>query len=582
MIRSKGADSAIDAQLREFDCPQAPLAICLRCLVQDCACEGLIPAKFRPSFMKQKLTAFHKPRGPSALFQTALAGITFMACGGWAGLAVAQEATASGGVIPRLAQLDAAIPTIGGSTLLPTTDLSPIPYADKSNTLLLAQASGGASTGQPLIPITPPNPVTNPYAAADDLKIRGYNIPFPFAVDTVDQGAFGLRNALAADGIGYTGISSTTFTDNVIRHGLPAGNRFGPHSRDLQGYSGQLPTYTTQQTLYMTYDLRKYGIPDGQITLAGQLTSTNWNPGGPNGFDLATATYYQTLFNKRVEIKIGALNNFLEFLGPNVGNSLANGIFGPNASLAIENGLDASAFTTYGVNLQYNFPDHIYNKLDVSRAISPDGSIAEKLGNPTGTNFTVRNAGVLVLDEMGYKVNAGAAQKFTWIRAAGDYSSSNYTILNHTAHRGSPNYGMYFLADRQILQTASHPNSRTGFQGLYVGLSVEFAPEYFDRFSQYFEGRVYGFGLVPGRPKDLASIVLTRNIFSKSAVETARQAGLLAHTNVNAITGSYGFHVLSGLNVNVAAQFTDHPTVITYTRSTGSALNLLVNCFIFL
>ena len=377
-------------------------------------------------------------------------------------------------------------------------------------------------------------------------------------------------------------MSSTTFTDTVNRHGLPAGNQFSPHSRDNQGYSGQLPTYTTQQTLYVTYDLRKYGIPDGQITVAGQLTSTNWNPGGPDGFDLATLTYYQTLFNKKVEIKIGALNNALEFLGPNVGNSLANGIFGPNASLAIENGLDASAFTTYGVNLTYNFAPGFYNKGDVSRAISPDGSIVEKLGNPTGTNFTVRNAGVIVLDELGYKVQANADQKFTWVRAAGDYSSSNYQYLNNRPHRGSPDYGLFLLADHQFLQTAIHPNARSGFRGLYAGFSVEYAPEYFNTFNQYYEARVYGFGLIPGRPRDLVSFVVAHNVFSEDAVQAAERNHLLAHNNVTAWTASYGIRVIPGLNVNLAAQFTDHPTVIVYNKSTGSAFNLLANCFIFL
>ncbi len=473
---------------------------------------------------------------------------------------------------------------IQGVTSLPVSVSSPNPYGSDVGTLTLAQANAGNTGNASLIPVLPPVPpgVTNPYAKADELKPRGLNIPFPFANDTLDQGAFGLRNALAAEGIGYTGISSTTFTDNVIRHALPAGNRFGPHSRDNQLYSGQLPTYTTQQSLIVTYDLRRFGIPDGQIVLEGQLTSTNWNPGGPDGFDLATASYYQTFFNKKVEFKIGALANSLEFIGPNVGNSLANGIFGPNASLAIENGLDASAFTTYGLNVTYHFPQHIYYRGDVSRAISPDGSIAEKLANPTGTNFTVRNAGVITFHELGYKTEANATDRFTWIRGAADYSSSNYTILDNTAHRGSPNWGVYFLADRQILQTALHPNARTGFRGLYAGVSIEYAPQYFDRFSQYYEGRLYGFGLIPGRPRDLASFVIAHNVFSEDAIQLAERNHLLAHHDVTAWTGSYGIRVLPGVNINLAVQYTDHPTAITYTRSTGSALNLLSNLFIFL
>ncbi len=511
-----------------------------------------------------------------------MAGIAAVGYGGWASRATAEDWTVNGAATAQSAQGGTGAPSIQDLRPSSGTEPSRNIFGDNPATVQLAQANSGGTSSQPLIPITAPNPVTNPYKAADDLKIRGYNIPFPFAVDTLDQGAFGLRNALAAEGIGYTGISSTTFTDNVIRHQLPAGNQFGPHSRDNQAYSGQLPTYTTQETLYLTYDLRKYGIPDGQITVAGQITSTNWNPGGPDGFDLATATYYQTLFNKKVELKVGALNNALEFIGPNVGNSLANGIFGPNASLAIENGLDASAFTTYGVNVTLHPTRAFYYKGDVSRGISPDGSIVEKLGNPTGTNFTTRNSGVITLHELGYKTEANATQKFTWVRGAADYSSSNYTILDNAPHRGSPNWGVFFLADRQILQTAAHPNPRTGFQGIYAGFSVEYAPQYFDRFSQYYEGRLYGFGLIPGRPRDLASLVVAHNVFSEDAVQVAERNHLLAHHDVTAWTASYGIRVIAGVNVNLAVQFTDHPTVITYNRSTGSALNLLSNLFIFL
>ena len=579
MIQSKGMGPSADVQ-QSSDRHRPRLPVYLMYSGQTCSGRSPSPA---PAILTQDPSRHRDPLDRSASTRLALAGIISVACGAWTAPALAQDAASGSAVTPGLAQLGASVPTIEGLTPLSPADQAQSLTGVNPTTLLLAQANaGGTSTGQPLIPITPPNPVTNPYAAADDLRIRGYNIPFPYALDTLDQGAFGLRNALAADGIGYTGISSTTFTDNVLRHGLPAGNQFSPHSRDSQGYSGQLPTYTTQETLYMTYDLRKYGIPDGQITVAGQLTSTNWNPGGPDGFDLATLTYYQTLFNKKVEIKVGALNNYLEFLGPNVGNSLANGIFGPAASLSIENGLDSSTFTTYGVNVTLNLPDHFYNKGDVSRALSPSGAIAEKLANPTGLNLTVRNAGLIVLDEMGYKTIASANQKFTWVRAAADYSSSNYTYLDNTAHRGSPDYGLYLLADHQFLQTAAHPNVRTGFQGLYAGFSVEYAPEYFNTFNQYYEGRLYGFGLIPGRPRDLVSFVVAHNVFSEVAVQRARAFGLLAHSNVTAWTASYGIRAFAGVNINLAAQFTDHPTVITYTRSTGSALNLLANCFIFL
>ncbi len=135
----------------------------------------------------------------------------------------------TGGIGASAAQSLLALPDAGPSQNI---------FGDNPATQQLAQANSGAAATQPLIPITALNPTTNPYAAADDLKIRAYNIPFPFAVDTLDQGGFGLRDALASQGIGCTVLSSTTFNDTVNRHGLPLGNQFSKHSRDNQGFAG--------------------------------------------------------------------------------------------------------------------------------------------------------------------------------------------------------------------------------------------------------------------------------------------------------------------------------------------------------
>jgi porin len=134
------------------------------------------------------------------------------------------------------------------------------------NTGLMQLAQTAVAPSPALNPVIPPPalpPGQNPYALADTLRIRGWTVPLPGAADTITQGLFGVRNKLAEYGISYLGLSSTTFQDNLLRHGLPAGNRFGKHSRDNQLYSGQLPTYVTQNQFYAIYDLQRYGIPDG-------------------------------------------------------------------------------------------------------------------------------------------------------------------------------------------------------------------------------------------------------------------------------------------------------------------------------
>lgn len=453
------------------------------------------------------------------------------------------------------------------------------------NTGLMQLAQGTVTPlALPNAVIAPPSlpPGQNPYALADSLKIRGWIIPTPSASATLDQGLFGLRNTLAENGISYFGISATTFQDNLLRHALPAGNQFGKHSRDNQLYSGQLPTYVTQNQFYAMYDLQRYGIPDGQIVFNVSSISTNWNPAGPNGLYLGEASYYQTFLDKKVEVKVGLLQNSVEFLGAQVGGSLASGVFGPNAGIPVENGLNSSGFPTYGVNVRLNLPANFYTKATVQRAISPDGSLAERSNNPTGTNLKVSHAGVLALDEVGYRIDPSPGQMQMWIRGAASVTTSRNRELSHTQNREQPNYGLYLLADRQLLQTAPNAGFGSSRRGIYAGFTFEHTPSYFDTFSTYYEGRLYGFGLIPGRPNDLLSFVANHSDFSGNAVNAARSRGLLAHDGVSTLTASYGAIVLPGVNVNVGLSFTDHPTAVTYTRSTGSALNLLLNTVIFL
>lgn len=442
----------------------------------------------------------------------------------------------------------------------------------------LAQAASAAIPGtQALIPSTQlPAPV-NPYAEADQLKVRGWIIPVPGAADTLDQGALGIRNALARYGISYLGIWASTFQDNLLRHGLPAGN-----SRDAQQYAGQLPTYVHTLGQYLMFDLRRYGIPDGQITLGGYVITTNWNPIGPDGVVLATASYYQTFFHKRVELKVGYFGNTYEYLGTYVGGSLASGVFGPSASLPTENGENSTAYAGPGVNVRVNLPDHIYTKFGVQRAISPDGIVTERLDNKSAVQFKVPNAGVFAIDETGYRTNPAPGQPSTWIRVAASYSSSRYKELLDPAQRDSPDFGLYLLADRQLFQTAPNAGPTSAVRGIYGGFSVEDAPSYINTFTRYYELRLYGFGLIPGRPADLASLVINRNVFSEEAIRVAAARNLPTHQAADAITLSYGYRLVRGLTLNAGVAYTDHPTAVSYTRTTGSAFNLLLNATVFL
>ena len=156
----------------------------------------------------------------------------------------------------------------------------------------------------------------------ESLRIKGLNISLPGPQDTIDPDYRGVRSNLASFGIGYIGYSNNNFYNNL----LPAERS----TLGQQTYNGQKPTFLTNNVMQLTFDLSRYGIPDGQIVAGGIFVYDTWKQAGPNAVSLATLSYYQTFLNKQVELKFGYLNNFLEFWGPFLAGSLSASIFGPS------------------------------------------------------------------------------------------------------------------------------------------------------------------------------------------------------------------------------------------------------------
>lgn len=439
----------------------------------------------------------------------------------------------------------------------------------------LAQASNPFPTLQTTVP--PPPRVEDEFGIYDPLRLKGWTVPLPPPEDTIDPSLFGLRKDLADLGIGYVGFTNDAFQDNILRHGLPAP---GVRGRQNQLYNGQLPTYQSINFGYLTYDLGRYGIPDGQIVLGGIFFRSNWTPLGPNSIGLSELTYYQTLFHGLAEVKVGYIGQSVEFLGTYVGGSLAGGVFGPNGSVITEGGENTTVYPTPSIDITLHPAKYYYDKIGVSRALSPGGIVTEHAENNYGLHFDVPNAGVWVFNEAGYRRAAAPGAPQTWIRAAASYTSSNYTDYARTGETSDHNYGLYLLADRQLWQK-SPGSARTAAQGLYVGFSTYYAPPNLNRFYQYYEARIYGFGLIPGRPRDQLNFVFTDNVFSGHLVDAAQAAGNLAHHDSKAVTVSYSAHVLPGVNLNGGFSVINNPTSVTYTSRTGSAFNVLLGTVTF-
>jgi len=414
-----------------------------------------------------------------------------------------------------------------------------------------------------------PAPVA-PKIDFQSLRIKGLIVALPGPQDTIDPDFAGIRSSLAALGIGYVGYTNNNFYNNM----LPAErSTFGQ-----QVYNGQKPTFFTNNVMQMTYDLSRYGISDGQIVVGGIYNYDTWEPAGPNAFSLATLSYYQTFLNRQVELKVGYLANVVEYWGPFLAGNLSSSIFGPSGQIPVAAGLSAWAWAKPAINIKVNGPEGLYDKFGVQVASSPDGPFAEKTANPTGLDWSTPNSGFLAINEVGYRKEAAPGQLATWVRAAAIINTSRYVDFEFGG-RNAGNYAAYLLADRQFVQLA--PVEGQTARGWYAGLTAMYAPPEFNRVSEYYEARLYGIGLLPSRPGDMVSLVISCNVFSQYLVDAAVRGGQLAHTENFSITAAYYAPVAPGIRVGIGLGYTNNPTPVVYTPKTGSALNVLANATMY-
>jgi len=265
-------------------------------------------------------------------------------------------------------------------------------------------------------------------------------------------------------------------------------------------------------------------------------------------------------------------------LGPLSGGQSGGQHLRPSATIPVEAGISAPAWSTPAINIKVNGPYGFYNKLGIQRASSPDGPFAEKMDNPTGLKWSTPNSGLLVVNELGYRKEAAPSQLATWVRAAPMFTTSQYTDFAFGG-RNNGSYGAYFLADQQFVQLAAIDGQAA--RGWYAGVTAMYAPSEFNRVSQYYEARLYGIGLLPSRPSDMVSVVVSRNVFSHFLVDAAVQRGQLAHTGNFSVTAAYYAPIAPGIRVGIGLGYTDHPTPVIYTPQTGSALNVLANVTVY-
>ncbi|WP_271498237.1 hypothetical protein [Bradyrhizobium sp. CCBAU 11357] len=136
----------------------------------------------------------------------------------------------------------------------------------------------------------------------------------------IDQDKGGVRSALADVGIGYIGWTHNSFANNLLPNAARS-------TIENQLYMGQNPTFASTNFMIVTYDLSRFGLSDRQIVLGAEQQHWTWDRAGPDRVGLNTLAYYQTFFDRTLELKLGYLRNQNEFTG-----TLFGGITGSNMS----------------------------------------------------------------------------------------------------------------------------------------------------------------------------------------------------------------------------------------------------------
>jgi porin len=432
----------------------------------------------------------------------------------------------------------------------------------------IAQSEGDPSAGtapaavqptpSPTLPVQSANASSGPYQRFDTLAMKGWERPLPKSADTLLGDKGGVRDALADIGIGFIGFGSNAIQYNFLQ------NDHGYKGKQL--YNAQKLTRTVSNAaIFATYDLGRVGLSGGQFIVSALYTSNSFNRvDGPNSTRIGRLAYYQPLFGKTVELKIGYFDNGFEFLGTQTGGSLAGGTLGPQASVPNEVGLSYSGFSTPTVDVRINMKNHFYTKFAFQRSLPPGGATPEVAANSSGLRFHVPGTGLLMIDEVGWDRAAAPGQMGTWVRAGGIYNTTNYTrFLGGTT---KDNWAAYLAVDRQLFQIDdARPN-----RGLYVGGTVNYAPPQQNFVSQYYEGRIYGVGLIDKRPFDLASLVANVNVYSKDGLLSRTAVGQQNSKATYSAIASYAYRITPGLYFQPGLGVVVHPI---YSPRFGTAFN---------
>jgi len=264
------------------------------------------------------------------------------------------------------------------------------------------------------------------------LGIKGWNYAPPSFAESVMLDYGGWRSSLASVGIGLIEYNVTRFQANVLDTPRE-GPRFSSFYDSAQSYWGQKPSFHDISALALIYDLSRFGVPDGQLQPAGNFNYATYQGFNPNTATFHFLAYYQTLFDRQLEIKFGLVGNQNEFVGQNIGGGFAS-TGGPANSIITLLGMSASPVSTWSFRITGHL-GNFYNETAVMRSLVVNGPTGNALFdtnelNPTRLDWNVNTSSYsptaevgaprtseLFVNEFGYEQDATPSSLYTWARS---------------------------------------------------------------------------------------------------------------------------------------------------------------------
>jgi porin len=448
------------------------------------------------------------------------------------------------------------------------------------------------------------------------LGIKGWNYAPPSFAESVTLDYGGWRSSLASAGIGLLEANITRFQTNMLDTPRE-GPRYNPFYESTQSYWGQKPSFHDISVLVLTYDLSRFGIPEGQLLLAGNFNYATYEAFSPDTATFHFLSHYQTLFDRRLEIKFGLVGNQNEFVGQNIGGAFAS-TGGPANSIITLLGMSVSPVSTWSFRVTGRL-GKFYNETAVMRSLVVNGPTGNALFdtdelNPTRLQWNVNTSdysptvevgapgtGELFVDEFGYKQDATPSSLYTWARLGVMYNNSTFHDFTKSVADGGlvqgaigptkdGNAGFYLLADQQIWQSAPD-STNSASRGLYAGATIMYARPKTTPITQYYEGRLYMKAPFESRPKDLVSLVFFYQVNSPYLVDnlnTLNVLGTYGKPETWSATVGYLARLRPGVSLSLGFNYTANPSQAFYfgpskanpsQRFEGNALNFQATLF---